>query len=289
MVSNGMVIIRESNIKLFLFNVKNAVSDDRVKWVPRIYNGMTSLGLNLDNASDIICSLTPNEKGALPSESINNLLKQIMNDEGLFAEFFEKNKSNLSEDENKKIESVLSNLSQKIKTDSVLKAYVLRNENSQANVNDGFRKFDFNKFKNMVIYLISNGRQISKTRLNKLLFYCDFTFFNENSISISGATYIHDHYGPVPSDFELLYTALYDQNVIDFVPFSDGHGEKMVTNKKFDSSYFSNQELTTIENISNRFRDYNAIKITEYSHKEPAYINTELKNIISYRYAFDLN
>lgn len=229
------------------------------------------------------------EKGALPIESISNLLRQIMSDEESFSDFFKNNKSNLSEEEIQKVVSVLNKLNQKIKSDSVLKAYILRNENNQANVNDGFRKFDFNKFKNLVIYLIDHGIQVSKTRLNKLLFYCDFTYFSDNSVSISGATYIHDHYGPVPSDFELLYTVLRDQNVIDSKPFSDGHGEELVTDEKFDDSYFNEQELVTIEKISNKFKDYNAKKITEYSHKEPAYIDTDLKKIISYKYAFNLN
>lgn len=229
------------------------------------------------------------EKGALPIESISNLLRQIMSDEESFSDFFKNNKSNLSEEEIQKVVSVLNKLSQKIKSDSVLKAYILRNENNQANVNDGFRKFDFNKFKNLVIYLIGHGIQVSKTRLNKLLFYCDFTYFSDNSVSISGATYIHDHYGPVPSDFELLYTVLRDQNVIDSKPFSDGHGEELVTDEKFDDSYFNEQELVTIEKISNKFKDYNAKKITEYSHKEPAYIDTDLKKVISYKYAFNLN
>lgn len=229
------------------------------------------------------------EKGALPTESLSNLLKEIMNDDGSFVGFFEKNKSNLSDDDKKKVESVLVDVRQKIKADSVLKAYILRNDNDKANVNDGFRKFDFNKFKNMVIYLISHGVKLSKTRLNKLLFYCDFIFFSENSVSMSGATYIHDHYGPVPSDFELLYTVLRDQNVIDSVPFSDGHGEMLSTDVEFDDSCFNKQELSTLDVVSRKFKDYNAKKITEYSHKEKAYRNTFSKSIISYKYAFDLN
>ena len=80
-----------------------------------------------------------------------------------------------------------------------------------------------------------------------------------------------------------------DQNVIDSKPFSDGHGEELVTDEKFDDSYFNEQELVTIEKISNKFKDYNAKKITEYSHKEPAYIDTDLKKVISYKYAFNLN
>jgi putative zinc finger/helix-turn-helix protein, YgiT family len=229
------------------------------------------------------------EKGALPSESLSNLLKQFIVDDGAFIQFFNQNKNNLTNEDSQKVESVLDGMKQKIKTDSVLKAYTLRNENNTATINDGFKKFDFNKFKNMVIFLISHGTSLSKTRLNKLLFYCDFIFFSENAVSMSGAIYMHDHYGPVPSDFDLLYTVLRDQNVIDARPFSDGHGEELLTDESFDDNYFSKQELSTLKRVAKKFKDYNAKMITEYSHKEKAYQETESKSIISYKYAFELN
>jgi len=39
--------------------------------VPRIYDGLTALGLNLNNASDIICELTPSEYYRGPSPDFN--------------------------------------------------------------------------------------------------------------------------------------------------------------------------------------------------------------------------
>lgn len=66
-----MVKSTKSNIKLFLFNVKNAISDGDVEWVPRVYTGITSLRLNLINACDIICELTPNEYYRGPNPDFN--------------------------------------------------------------------------------------------------------------------------------------------------------------------------------------------------------------------------
>lgn len=229
------------------------------------------------------------EKGALPTDGLSNLLKQLSSDSSSFVAFFNRNKGNLSKDDEQKVTLVLKDMEQEIKADSVLNAYTLRNENTYANINDGFKKFDFNKFKNMVVFLIKNGKTLSKTRLNKLLFYSDFMFFSENSVSMSGATYIHDYYGPVPSDFDLLYTVLRDQNVIDSVPFEDGHGEMLLANVEFNDSYFSEQELMLLNTVSKKFKNYNAKKMTDYSHKEKAYKETESKGIISYKYAFELN
>ena len=229
------------------------------------------------------------EKGAIPSESISNLLKQLIDNDNNFTEFFNQNRDKLTDEDSKKVESVLAGMQDMLKTNLVLQAYLGRNDNLQANVNDGFQKFNFKKFENMVIYFIKNSYSLSKTRLNKLLFYSDFGYFKENTVSISGAPYIHDYYGPVPSDFDLLYTMLRDQNIIDFVPFSNGRGEELCTTKEVDKSVFSEDELALLDEVSNKFKDYNAKSITEYSHKEKAYRETDAKGNISYEYAFELN
>lgn len=229
------------------------------------------------------------EKGALPSESISNLLKQLIDDDNTFTTFYRQNNDKLSVEDGQKVESVLAGMQGMLKTNMVLQAYLVRNENDQANVNDGFKEFNFKKFENMVIYFIKNSYSLSKTRLNKLLFYGDFGFFKDNTVSISGVRYIHDYFGPVPSDFELLYTMLRDQNIIDFVPFSNGRGEELCTNREFDETIFSENELNMLKEVSDKFKDYNAKSITEYSHKEKAYQETNSKQPISYEYAFELN
>ena len=229
------------------------------------------------------------ESGSLPSESINNLLKGLINNNSYFITLFNQNKYKLTDNERKKVESGLKGMSSKLRTESVLNAYLFRNNNDKENIGDGFNKFDFEKFENMVVFFIQKNPRLSKTRLNKLLFYSDFNFFKENTISISGTTYIHDHYGPVPSDFELLYTVLKDMGVIDTESFSDGHGEMFLTHKNFDESLFKNNELKILNEIADKFSNYNAKMITDYSHKEKAYKETKSKEVIPYNYALELN
>jgi len=66
-----MVTTKKGNVVLFLFNVKTSVSKNEIEWVPRIYTGLTSLGLNLDNAHDILSKLTPNNYYRGPSPDLN--------------------------------------------------------------------------------------------------------------------------------------------------------------------------------------------------------------------------
>jgi len=59
-----------------------------------------SILLNVSSAT-----ISRYEKGVLPSESINNLFKQIMSDDVSFMELFNQNKNNLLVEDKQKVES----------------------------------------------------------------------------------------------------------------------------------------------------------------------------------------
>lgn len=66
-----MVITQKANIVLFLFKVKNSISVKKIEWVPRIYDGILDLGINLDGACNILNRLTPSNYYRGPSPDFN--------------------------------------------------------------------------------------------------------------------------------------------------------------------------------------------------------------------------
>src|SRR5688500_1670143 len=64
-------------------------------------------------------------------------------------------------------------------------------ETEVVDVFTGHRVFSFEKLAAMTAYIAQNGRRVYKTKLNKLLFYCDFVNYHLNGTSISGARYVH--------------------------------------------------------------------------------------------------
>ncbi|QCX23928.1 hypothetical protein [Companilactobacillus futsaii] len=46
--------------------------------------------------------------------------------------------------------------------------------------------------------------------------------------------------------------------------------------------------MKILKAVSDDFKEFNAKKITEYSHQEKAYQETKMKEIIPYNYALDL-
>lgn len=159
----------------------------------------------------------------------------------------------------------------------------------------GFSLFSFEKFINMILFFCKGG--IFKTKLNKLLFYTDFKHFKDHKKSISGIQYIHATYGPVPKFYSFLLAHLIENKLINIeeVKFGrDEHNEEIVGEEfrsKVDPNLniFSDLEIQSLVEIKNHFSSFGSKKISEFSHKEPAYKLTQSGATIPYEYAKKLN
>ncbi len=152
----------------------------------------------------------------------------------------------------------------------------------------GFRRLDWRKLFNAIIYFCSEGQP--KTKLNKLLFYADFKHFKEYSVSITGARYVHLQYGPVPDDYDYYfaelsreqYLAVEEEIIGAYTSF------KCVARTEPDLRAFEQTERHVLEEVFKHFREFGSVKIMEFSHEETAYAATTEGERISYLYAKDL-
>ena len=161
---------------------------------------------------------------------------------------------------------------------------------SQPNLYNGFTSPDFEKFAEMVLFF-SEKLQPWKTKINKLLFYADFTFFKQYGQSISGEKYYAIDYGPVPDYFNSIFENLEKRGFIriDHLPLNNGDfGEKFFALKKFNANIFQEKELNVLNDIISRFIKTSTKEIIRISHQEEAWIKNYPNKEISYSYAFDL-
>lgn len=156
----------------------------------------------------------------------------------------------------------------------------------------GYTLPDFNKFTEMILFFCTD-KNTWKTKLNKLLFYADFTFYKYHGISISGARYHPIDMGPVPNNFNSIYELLDNKGIlkVDHKTFPDGGvGEKYTPERDFNESAFTPDELETLQTVKKKLKDISTQEIIELSHKEKAW--SENKNYkshpIDYRYAYEL-
>lgn len=156
----------------------------------------------------------------------------------------------------------------------------------------GFGQPNFEKFVEMIIFFCINQRPW-KTKLNKLLFYADFTFFKEYGISMSGSEYYAIDMGPVPDNFNSIFEHLAKTDLLKVYNkrFSDGgEGQKYLPAREFNDKLFEEAELKILQSINDKFKDFSTQKMIDLSHEEIGWQQNSDNphQPIDYLYAFEL-
>ncbi len=156
-------------------------------------------------------------------------------------------------------------------------------------VDNGFKRFDFEKFTAMVQYFCERSNEMLKVKLMKLLNYADMIFYKENGISISGLQYIHLPFGPVPKHYEMLFGMLEAENIISIdVLFEDGYEKHQVISGEKREKCLTEEELQMLERVFLKFEKFGSADISHYSHREKGYRETNQGDVIPYSYAKEM-
>ena len=144
----------------------------------------------------------------------------------------------------------------------------------------------------MIIYFCTRQRPW-KTKLNKLLFYADFTFFKEYGVSIIVSEDYAIDMGPVPDNFNSIFEHLtkIDLLKVHNKTFPDGGvGEKYIPVREFNGKLFEEQELKILQSIDEKFLNFSTQEMIDLSHEEIAWQQNidDSHRPIDYLYAFEL-
>ena len=227
------------------------------------------------------------EKGAIPNESHNSLLR-LIDETTQFIKLVRARQDIFSEYEMKELEKRIEEF-EKENEELEWIDYVWPNKI----LNDtGYVKPDFEKFTNIVLFFLTS-EPAYKTKLNKLLFYTDFYHYKLYCIGITGSRYRAIPFGPVPSEYDAIYDWLVKK---EYIIINENIEKSYVTetfknNKAYDENIFNEEELDTMKKVYQNFKDFNATQLKNYSHKEKAWIENEKeRKIINYQeYAFELS
>ena len=224
------------------------------------------------------------ERGSIQSETHNTALVLLKNPENI-KKIFEEKSGDFNSNERKIFEKIFSD----INNVSIKSMDLLENLYSYSpNVYSGFKKFDVEKFMAAVLFFALNQSGLYKTKLMKLLWYADMRFFKENTVSITGMKYIHQQYGPVPTQHSMCLSILETLGIIELQEQEFGEvilpkADKILMEK------LSKSELEVLKTVNEKFFYTKANEISALSHKEKGYRETSLSELISYEYAFALN
>jgi putative zinc finger/helix-turn-helix YgiT family protein len=247
-------------------------------------------GLTQKELSDLlgigIATLNRYENGALQSEAHDRSIKLTMEPRN-FLNLLTNSQGIISDSKKQKIINQLTEeaeISFLEITKDVFGSY-------KADLYSGYKNFELEKFFEAIKYFCFQDR-VFKTKLMKLLFYADFGHYKNYSVSITGARYARLPYGPVPDQFERWLVALIldDEGIQkEEVWNTEYPGEVYISNESMDPSIFSTSELRVLAAVKEEFKDYTAKQISDISHNEKGYQETENAHLISYNYAAQLS
>jgi uncharacterized phage-associated protein len=154
----------------------------------------------------------------------------------------------------------------------------------------GNREFSADRLAAMMGYLASKGIELYKTKLNKLLFYADFTGFYLTGRGLSGAQYVNLPYGPVPDRFEEIidHAATSGAIVSSSVPDKDPSVRAINPGSEV-LDVLDESDRRVLDWVVENYGALSTTAITDLSHVEKAYKNTRGGERIAYAYAQFLN
>jgi len=158
----------------------------------------------------------------------------------------------------------------------------------------GFRQFDYHRLAFVIVRLCQMLGEVSTTVINKLLFYADFLNFKTATVSLTGAAYRRIDYGPVLADYDGLLSRMEAEGILtrrerEFTNGYTGYYFQVGPDAGSLGVELTAHEEKVVEHVARTLGQLNATTISARSHEESAWLNTEDRQLISYREAANLS
>lgn len=122
------------------------------------------------------------------------------------------------------------------------------------------------KFKQMYFYTLGHFKGgVPKTKLAKLLYLADFSYFYDTMESMSGVRYVRREYGPVADIFFETTEDMFDNGKINIKPLRRAFMISSTTHKPNDN-LLSSEEKKRIDEICELWKDKDTEEIVNYTH-----------------------
>lgn len=150
--------------------------------------------------------------------------------------------------------------------------------------------YDERKLTELIVYLadrLAGDRAGGSTKLNKVLFFADFTHVRRHGTPITGAEYQHLPFGPAPRRLLPIRSALVESGEAELVEeeFLGRRQHRLAARRPADLSAFSADELATIDSVLDDLAGMTATQVSTLSHEEAAWRHTDDGDRIPYEFA----
>ena len=133
------------------------------------------------------------------------------------------------------------------------------------------QKLDKKKLRQLALYVAArceNDPRFSRVKLNKIIFYSDFTHYIKSGQSITGSVYIKMPFGPCPKDFNKLEEKMSkdEEMKIQEREYYGKVQKRPIALVPADLSLFTAEEIASVEKVVHNLWDNSAREVSELSH-----------------------
>lgn len=144
------------------------------------------------------------------------------------------------------------------------------------------------KFREALLYLAAKTGEDPRCgdkKLNKLLYFADATAYRKRGTPITGATYKHLPHGPIATPFIPARRQLKEEERARErkVPYHTKTQTRTEALKPPNTALFDDEELRILDEIVEKYWDYDGRKIEKSAHDDPGWALTREREIIPYR------
>lgn len=229
------------------------------------------------------------EQGEVPNISNGRMIRSAMNPTVMY-ELVKSMEHTMPAADYARIHVKVSNVYHQYKTDEQ-ECYELKRiyGTIQRSTGNGYALPSLDRLKNMMLFILNKCRDVWCTKMNKLLFYADFLCYKETGMSISGLSYRAIEFGPVPENWDKIYSE-FNEIRQELKQSGDFVGHILVAEQQPDVSLFTEYEVNVLDKVCTAFALKTAKELTLKSHEEKGWIeNYHTRSRISFDYAFELS
>ncbi len=153
--------------------------------------------------------------------------------------------------------------------------------------------FNEQKFRHLVLYVAVRSREdpkFGRTKLNKLLWACDFWAYGELGHSITGATYKNREFGPAPNEFTPVTERMVSERqlVWETVVYGGLEQKRAVALVKPDlaGAKFTPEEVAIVDELIRVLSLATGGAVSRWTHDMRGWLHTKTGEVIPYESVF---
>lgn len=231
-----------------------------------------------------VASLQRYEAGSLPTRSHADLLKRAF-DPGFLRARFRDIEATLSDRDREDISWGVDAAFGSGWDDAAYRSAVMGLIPLNSPRFTGGVEFSEGKLRETLVYFAECVRDLYKTKLNKVLFYLDFSMQRDRGRGFTGLRYARLTYGPVPDGYEGWMPAFVD-GISLYYEECDNGGQIIRPLRSARMDCFSREERAQLDAVVDFANSFSTTKeLSQASHEEDAWMEVRQGCLISYSYA----